>query len=102
MSGWASEIEKEKSPTISRRTDIEDGQSYPRGRENSASGRGERRSTECASGTSRYGTTFVCCVADRAALLLNGQLVEVARTEKFFTNPSDPRTADFVQGRMVY
>ena len=41
-------------------------------------------------------------VADRTALLLNGQLVEVDRTEKFFTNPSDPRTADFVQGRMVY
>jgi tungstate transport system ATP-binding protein len=41
-------------------------------------------------------------VADRTALLLNGRLMEVARTEKFFTNPSDPRTADFVQGRMVY
>lgn len=41
-------------------------------------------------------------VADRTALLLKGHLVEVARTEKFFTNPSDPRTADFVQGRMVY
>jgi len=26
MSGWASEIEKEKSPTISLGTDIEDGQ----------------------------------------------------------------------------
>jgi len=33
---------------------------------------------------------------------LNGQLVETASTEEFFTNPSDPRTADFVQGRMVY
>jgi tungstate transport system ATP-binding protein len=41
-------------------------------------------------------------VADRTALLLNGQLVEVARTEDFYGNPSDPRTADFVQGRMVY
>ena len=41
-------------------------------------------------------------VADRAALLLNGQLVDVASTEAFFMNPSDPRTADFVQGRMVY
>lgn len=41
-------------------------------------------------------------VADRTALLLNGQLVEVTPTEEFYTNPSDPRTADFVQGRMVY
>ncbi len=41
-------------------------------------------------------------VADRAALLLNGQLVEAVSTEQFFSNPSDPRTDDFVQGRMVY
>jgi tungstate transport system ATP-binding protein len=41
-------------------------------------------------------------VAVRAALLLNGQLAEVAPTGEFFTNPSNPRTADFVQGRMVY
>jgi tungstate transport system ATP-binding protein len=41
-------------------------------------------------------------VAVRTALLLNGQLAEVAPTEEFFTNPSNPRTADFVQGRMVY
>ncbi len=39
---------------------------------------------------------------DRAALLLNGQLVEVASTSEFFLAPADPRTADFVQGRMVY
>ncbi len=41
-------------------------------------------------------------VATRTALLLNGQLVEVAPTGQFFTNPSDPRTNDFVQGRIVY
>ena len=41
-------------------------------------------------------------VANRTAFLLNGQLVESAPTEEFFTNPSDSRTADFVQGRMVY
>ncbi len=41
-------------------------------------------------------------VAVRTSLLLDGQLVEVGPTEKFFTNPSDSRTADFVQGRMVY
>lgn len=41
-------------------------------------------------------------VADRTALLLNGQLVEVSGTEEFFARPCDSRTADFVQGRMVY
>lgn len=41
-------------------------------------------------------------VSNRAALLLNGRLVEEAPTEQFFTHPSDPRTADFVEGRMVY
>ena len=41
-------------------------------------------------------------VAGRAALLLNGKLVEEAPTERLFTSPSDPRTADFVNGRMVY
>ncbi|MEQ8789607.1 MAG: ATP-binding cassette domain-containing protein [Pirellulaceae bacterium] len=41
-------------------------------------------------------------VADRTALLLNGRLVEAGPTEEFFTRPSDPRTADFVEGRMVY
>jgi tungstate transport system ATP-binding protein len=41
-------------------------------------------------------------VASRTALLLDGQLVEAAPTEELFENPSDPRTADFVQGRTVY
>lgn len=41
-------------------------------------------------------------VASRTALLLNGQLVEVSPTDELFSHPSDPRTADFVQGRMVY
>lgn len=41
-------------------------------------------------------------VADRAALILNGQLVETAETESFFEHPGDPRTAAFVEGRMVY
>lgn len=41
-------------------------------------------------------------VAGRTALLLSGRLVEVAPTGVFFDRPSDPRTADFVQGRMVY
>lgn len=41
-------------------------------------------------------------VAHRIGLLLNGQLVEVAPTQTFFGAPSDPRTAAFVQGKMVY
>ena len=41
-------------------------------------------------------------VASRTALLLHGHLVETSPTEEFYTNPSDPRTADFVLGRMVY
>ena len=41
-------------------------------------------------------------VAQRTALLLGGQLVETAPTEEFFDRPRDVRTADFVQGRMVY
>ncbi len=41
-------------------------------------------------------------IANRTALLLNGQIVEANATNEFFTNPSDSRTADFVQGRMIY
>jgi tungstate transport system ATP-binding protein len=41
-------------------------------------------------------------VAQRVAFLLDGRLVEVASTREFFEAPSDPRTAAFVQGRMVY
>jgi tungstate transport system ATP-binding protein len=41
-------------------------------------------------------------VATRVALLLNGRLVEVAPTEKFFDEPDDPRTAAFVRGEMIY
>jgi len=41
-------------------------------------------------------------LAHRAALLLEGRLVEVAPTEEFFRSPSDPRTAAFVRGEMVY
>jgi tungstate transport system ATP-binding protein len=40
--------------------------------------------------------------ATRVALLLDGQLVEVARTKEFFETPRDPRTARFVSGEMVY
>ena len=41
-------------------------------------------------------------VADRAALLFNGELVEVGPTPQFFADPSDGRTADFLQGRIIY
>jgi tungstate transport system ATP-binding protein len=41
-------------------------------------------------------------VADRIGLMLDGRLVEVADTEAFFNMPSDPRTKDFVEGKMIY
>lgn len=41
-------------------------------------------------------------VADHVALLLGGRLVEFTDRETFFESPADRRTADFVQGRMVY
>ena len=41
-------------------------------------------------------------VADRVALLWDGRLIEVAATEQFFENPSNSRTVDFVQGKMIY
>jgi len=41
-------------------------------------------------------------VAHRVALLLGGRLVEVAPTQTFFEAPAEPRTAAFVQGKMIY
>ena len=41
-------------------------------------------------------------VARRVGLLLGGELVEIGPTEAFFQRPSDPRTADFVQGEMIF
>jgi tungstate transport system ATP-binding protein len=41
-------------------------------------------------------------MGSRVGLLLNGQLVEVADATAFFDHPSEQRTADFVQGKMVY
>ena len=41
-------------------------------------------------------------IAQRVALLWDGKLVEVAATEQFFDEPTDSRTADFVQGKMIY
>ena len=59
----------------------------------------------------RNGTTIVMAthnlfqaqrVAGRLLLLLDGRLIEDAPTEKFFHAPTDPRTAAFVRGEMVY
>jgi tungstate transport system ATP-binding protein len=41
-------------------------------------------------------------VATRVGLLLNGRLIEVADTKTFFDQPSDQRTVEFVEGKMVY
>jgi tungstate transport system ATP-binding protein len=41
-------------------------------------------------------------LAHRVALVLEGQIVEVADVKAFFESPSDPRTAAFVRGEMVY
>ena len=38
-------------------------------------------------------------VADRAAFLLDGELVEVGEGGDMFTNPQDQRTEDYVTGR---
>lgn len=41
-------------------------------------------------------------LADRVALLLNGQLVEIAPRPEFFDQPRDPRTQAFLNGEMIY
>jgi tungstate transport system ATP-binding protein len=41
-------------------------------------------------------------LAHRTGLLLGGKLIELTDTETFFTAPTDPRTAAFVRGEMVY
>jgi tungstate transport system ATP-binding protein len=40
--------------------------------------------------------------ADHVLLLLDGAPVEHARTEEFFSRSRDPRTADFIAGKMIY
>jgi len=58
----------------------------------------------------RIGTTIVLVthnifqarrLADRVALLLDGQIVEIAPSRRFFQSPQDPRTAAFVRGEMI-
>ena len=41
-------------------------------------------------------------LAHRVALMLEGQIVEVADVKAFFESPQDSRTAAFVRGEMVY
>jgi len=41
-------------------------------------------------------------LAQRVALMLEGQIVEIADVETFFETPRDPRTRAFVNGEMVY
>ena len=41
-------------------------------------------------------------LAHRTAFLLDGRLIEVAVTPTFFNHPTEPRTAAFVRGEMVY
>jgi tungstate transport system ATP-binding protein len=41
-------------------------------------------------------------LAHRAALILDGRLIEVAPVRSFFETPADPRTASFASGEMVY
>jgi tungstate transport system ATP-binding protein len=41
-------------------------------------------------------------LATRVALVLDGEVIEAAPTEAFFTAPRDPRTAAFVSGDLVY
>jgi tungstate transport system ATP-binding protein len=58
-----------------------------------------------------HGTTLVLVthnvfqarrLAHRTGLMLAGKLIELDDTSQFFTSPSDPRTAAFVRGDMVY
>jgi tungstate transport system ATP-binding protein len=41
-------------------------------------------------------------VSHQVALLLDGSIVEAAETGEFFASPNDPRTAAFIQGKMIY
>lgn len=41
-------------------------------------------------------------LAQRVGLMLAGKMVEIGEAEEFFTNPSDPRAVEFVQGKMIY
>lgn len=59
----------------------------------------------------QHGTTLVLVthnvfqakrLAQRAAFLLDGKVIEVSDADAFFNQPCDPRTGAFVRGEMVY
>ncbi len=41
-------------------------------------------------------------LADRVALLISGDLIEVSPVQRFFEDPQDPRSGAFVRGEMVF
>ncbi|MCI0335738.1 MAG: ATP-binding cassette domain-containing protein [Planctomycetes bacterium] len=41
-------------------------------------------------------------VSQQGILVLNGSVIETADSAKFFENPTDSRTAAFIEGKMVY
>ncbi|WGI17813.1 phosphate ABC transporter ATP-binding protein [Methanonatronarchaeum sp. AMET-Sl] len=41
-------------------------------------------------------------IADRVAVIINGQILEVGKTEKIFNNPKNPKTKRFIEGKLVY
>jgi tungstate transport system ATP-binding protein len=41
-------------------------------------------------------------LADRVIFMLDGLIIEVSQTERFFQAPNDPRTRAFIRGEMVY
>ncbi|MBK8835456.1 MAG: phosphate ABC transporter ATP-binding protein [Anaerolineae bacterium] len=61
-----------------------------------------RRARGCACVWVTHNLAQARRVADRVALMLEGQLVEVAPAAEFFSAPKDPRTAAFVGGEMVW
>lgn len=41
-------------------------------------------------------------ISDRVGFILGGELVELGPTERLFEEPSDPRTAKFIDGELMY
>jgi tungstate transport system ATP-binding protein len=41
-------------------------------------------------------------VADRVAVMLGGELIEVGPAERVFTEPKDERAQKFIDGELVY
>ncbi len=41
-------------------------------------------------------------LAQRVALLYDGEIIEIATTDDFFHHPQDPRTRAFLTGDLVY